>query len=236
MARSDDGQDGGFGRRFWCVCVVPCWVGVTPTCINELMRRLMLAFKSPLVLWPLCPPLLSCFSFFHTNTLFAHTVNITHARSLIYIGGGRRAASLSRKHSWWWNEEECARMFVFLCLHEGWRVGGGGWGQNMGLVCAPAFTCMWTVRTENEMSWNFFLIFSSIFCSWLFPHFLFFFFSCFFPFFRQVPWKRKPSVFCSGSQRGLPNAQLLSSASSPVSRYANFLWWSEGHRDKSAAL
>lgn len=49
-----------------------------------------------------------------------------------------------------------------------------------------------------------------------------------------LPSPLKSQFFCSGSQRGLPNAQLLSSVCSPVSWYANFLWWSEGHLDKSA--
>lgn len=177
------------------------------------------------------PPIL-LFFFSHKHTLCTHSQH--HTRTLTHLHrrweAGRLALPQAQLMMKW------GRMRTYVCFFMfAWRV-EGGWGQNMGLVCAPAFTCMSTVRTENEMSWNFFLIFSSIFCSWLFPHFLFFFFSCFFPFFRQVPWKRKPSVFCSGSQRGLPNAQLLSSASSPVSRYANFLWWSEGHRDKSAAL
>lgn len=96
IARCDDGQDGGFGSCFWCVCVVPCWVRVTPTCINELMRRLKLAFKSPLVFWPWCPPLYPQ-TFLLSNPLFTDTVNITGAGrcSVIYIASRRRAASLS---------------------------------------------------------------------------------------------------------------------------------------------
>lgn len=187
------------------------------------------------LLWcsgPCAYPSYPAFLFFtQTHSLHTQSTSHTHAHSFTSaVGGGPPRSPASTA-----DDEMRKNAHVCLFFMFAWRV-EGGWGQNMGLVCAPAFTCMSTVRTENEMSWNFFLIFSSIFCSWLFPHFLFFFFSCFFPFFRQVPWKRKPSVFCSGSQRGLPNAQLLSSASSPVSRYANFLWWSEGHRDKSAAL
>lgn len=96
VAQCDDGQDGGFGSCFWCVCVVPCWVRVTPTCINELMRRLKLAFKSPLVFWPWCPPLYPQ-TFLLSNPLFTDTVNITGAGrcSVIYIASRRRAASLS---------------------------------------------------------------------------------------------------------------------------------------------
>lgn len=233
MARSDDGQDGGFGRRFWCVCVVPCWVGVTPTCINELMRRLMLAFKSPLVLWPLCPPLLSCFSFFHTNTLFAHTVNITHARSLIYIGGGRRAASLSRKHSWWWNEEECARMFVFYVCMKGGGWGGAEYGTSM---CA----CFHMYVDSENREWDVMKLLPDLLLYILLmiiSSFFIFFFLVFFPVLSPSPLKKKTLRFLFRQPaRPFPNAQLLSSASSPVSRYANFLWWSEGHRDKSAAL
>lgn len=191
MARSDDGQDGGFGRRFWCVCVVPCWVGVTPTCINELMRRLMLAFKSPLVLWPLCPPLLSCFSFFHTNTLFAHTVNITHARSLIYIGGGRRAASLSRKHSWWWNEEECARMFVFYVCMKGGGWGGAEYGTSM---CA----CFHMYVDSENREWDVMKLLPDLLLYILLmiiSSFFIFFFLVFFPVLSPSPLKKKTLRF-----------------------------------------
>lgn len=54
--------------------------GVTPTCINELMWRLMLAFKSPLVLRPRCPPLYHL-SRSRTNTLFTHTQSTPHTRA-----------------------------------------------------------------------------------------------------------------------------------------------------------
>lgn len=243
IARCDDGQDGGFGRRFWCVCVVPCWVGVTPTCINELMWRLMLAFKSPLVLWPWCPPLYPPF-LSHTNTLFPHTVNITHAGrySLIYIASRKHCCFALPQHSAVeMRKNGHLRFFFFTFVRK-----RASWRQNMGLVCVFTCTCtcmltgwhwykQWEQRKRchETFSWqkqNDFLLCFSIFSSWLFL----FFVCVFFP--THSPSPLKNPHFCSGSQRGLPNAQLLSSVSSPVSRYANFLWWSEGHRDKSAAL
>lgn len=119
MARCDDGQDGGFGGRFWCVCVVPCWVRVTDTCINELMRRLMLAFKSPLVLWLWCPPLYPTFfsSFFlkHKYTLYTHKVS---TYSFTSPAGNTLLCFPAALRWWWWNEEKCAPTFVSLCLYK----------------------------------------------------------------------------------------------------------------------
>lgn len=50
---------------------------VTPTRINELLRRLMLAFKSPLALWPRCPPRYPPSFLTHADT---HTRNRHHTR------------------------------------------------------------------------------------------------------------------------------------------------------------
>lgn len=49
---------------------------VTPTRINELLRRLMLALKSPLALWPRCPPRYPAFFLTHT-----HTQSASHAQA-----------------------------------------------------------------------------------------------------------------------------------------------------------
>lgn len=69
---------------------------VTPTRINELLRRLMLAFKSPLALWPRCPPRYPASFLTHTHT---HAIGITRAggRSLIYIASRKRDALLSHR-------------------------------------------------------------------------------------------------------------------------------------------
>lgn len=133
---------------FWCVCVVPCWVGVTPTCINELLWRLMLAFKSPLALRPWCPPLYPP-SFSHTNTVFTQTCSITHAGgySLIYISGRKHAASLAC----------CAlllmkrgRMCTFVCLFMSvWAKGKVEAWLVCARVCANRVTPMLTVRVVS---------------------------------------------------------------------------------------
>lgn len=46
---------------------------VTPTRINELLRRLMLAFKSPLALWLRCPHCYPPSFLFHTHNQLSHT-------------------------------------------------------------------------------------------------------------------------------------------------------------------
>ena len=82
-------------------------VRVIPTCINELMQCLMLAFKSPLVLWPQCPPLYPPSFLTHKRTLYTQSTSHT----LIYIASRKHAALLSC-----WNEEGCAPV-CFLCLY-----------------------------------------------------------------------------------------------------------------------
>lgn len=232
MAQCDDGQDGGFGRCFWCVCVVPCWVGVTPTCINELLWRLMLAFRSPLALWPWCPPLFP--------PSFSHAVNITYAGgySLIYIPSRKHACLTLLRCS---VDDEMKKnvhlsLFFMLCVRMGkvepeYDYGSLCVGMHMHMY-ADRMTIILTVGTVNETySWHEKDNYSSssphvyFLCVFFFPHL-----------FAKSPHTPEKNSFCSGSQHGLPNAQLLSSVSSPVSRYANFLWWSEGSRDKSGAL
>lgn len=58
-----------------CFCCFPLGRG-HPTCINELMQSLMLAFNSPSAPWPWRPPLRPP-SFAHTDEIPAHTADIT---------------------------------------------------------------------------------------------------------------------------------------------------------------
>lgn len=218
MAQCDDGQEGGFGRRFWCVCVVPCWVRVTPTCINELMQRLMLAFKSPLVLWPWCPPLYPPY-FSHRNTLFTRTVNITQARQILthlHCQQETRRFTLLQRSA----DDEIRKSvhlcLCYLCVHE-----RGRWRQNMRLVCVFTCACMcmltrwhlfkqWQhwMRCYETFSWqkgNLFFSNAGLYS----PHDYFSFFQCVFshsfakpppkikraPFlFRQPAWPSKCTI------------------------------------------
>ena len=83
---------------------------------------------------------------FHTNTLFAHTVNITHTRSLIYIGSRRRATSLSRITLLMMKWGRMRTYVCFLCPHE--RCGGVEYGTSM-CACFHMYVnsenCEWDV-------------------------------------------------------------------------------------------
>lgn len=158
----------------------------------------MLAFKSPLVLWPWCPALYPP-SFSHTNTLLTHTVDIIHAgRYSFTLPVGNTLPRSPAALCWWWNEEECAPMFVcfLFCMKE----------EEVDMeyvtsLCVYMHVCCQdntNISEDNEdsewdktFSWqkqnDFFLCFS-IFSSWLFP-----FFCVFFPYsFAKSPRKKTP--------------------------------------------
>lgn len=120
------------------------------------MWRLMLAFKSPLVLRPWCPPLYPP-SFSHTNTL-THTVDITHAGrySLIYIASRKTRCFALLQHS---ADDEMRKnvhlcLFVCVCMKEGEVE-----MENVTSLCVyrhkymyvDRMTLIQTVRTANEM-------------------------------------------------------------------------------------
>lgn len=65
---------------------------VTPTRINELLRRLMLAFKSPLALWPRCPPRYPASFLTHTHTRNRHH---TRRRTLAHLHCQQEARCLA---------------------------------------------------------------------------------------------------------------------------------------------
>lgn len=159
MARCDDGQDGGFGRRFDLFVLLSAGSG-SP--LHALMSWCGVWCWPSNLLWcsgpGVHPSILPLFS--HTS----HTQSTSHAgtHSLIYIAGRKHAAAPSC--SWWWNGGRmctCACFFMFVWKSERWR-------HDLWLVYVCRQDGTETLKTADEMlptsDKNCWYIFSS----WLF--------------------------------------------------------------------
>lgn len=101
--------------------------GSPPTCINELMRRLKLAFKSPLALRPWCPPLHPPDFLALKSTLYTHRQHHRRRQMLSRLHQQQETRGLTllqratddemRK-----NVHLCLFAFFYVCLKEGERV------------------------------------------------------------------------------------------------------------------